>query len=132
MAGLQADPAFRAVLRDMAGRWVERYEALETPSQVELYSLAVALYRAVQRADEYGRIVMLECMALGFGVSKDVGFYFDTSATDDLRVYVDARIPGLTATGRIAARISSPRPPQFWRRTAVDDRSRRRRGLISP
>lgn len=27
------------------------------------------MYRAVRRADEYGRIVMLECMALGFGVA---------------------------------------------------------------
>ena len=34
-----------------------------------MIGVAVALYRAVQRADEYGRIVMLECMALGFGVS---------------------------------------------------------------
>jgi len=36
---------------------------------VPMIGVAVALYRAVQRADEYGRIVMLECMALGFGVS---------------------------------------------------------------
>ncbi len=34
-----------------------------------MVGVAVALYRAVQRADEYGRIVMLECMALGFGVA---------------------------------------------------------------
>jgi hypothetical protein len=34
-----------------------------------MIGIAVALYRAVQRADEYGRIVMLECMALGFGAS---------------------------------------------------------------
>ncbi len=34
-----------------------------------MIGVAVALYRAVQRADEYGRIVMLECMALGFGVA---------------------------------------------------------------
>lgn len=34
-----------------------------------MIGVAVALYRAVQRADEYGRIVMLECMALGFGAS---------------------------------------------------------------
>jgi hypothetical protein len=34
-----------------------------------MIGVAVALYRAVQRADEYGRIVMLECMALGFGTS---------------------------------------------------------------
>lgn len=34
-----------------------------------MIGIAVALYRAVQRADEYGRIVMLECMALGFGTS---------------------------------------------------------------
>ena len=33
-----------------------------------MIGIAVALYRAVQRADEYGRIVMLECMALGFGL----------------------------------------------------------------
>lgn len=37
-----------------------------------LIGVAVALYRATQRADEYGRIVMLECMALGFGVSMIV------------------------------------------------------------
>ena len=34
-----------------------------------MIGVAVALYRATQRADEYGRIVMLECMALGFGAS---------------------------------------------------------------
>ncbi len=34
-----------------------------------MIGVAVALYRAVRRADEYGRIVMLECMALGFGAS---------------------------------------------------------------
>lgn len=34
-----------------------------------MIGVAFALYRAVQRADEYGRIVMLECMALGFGAS---------------------------------------------------------------
>ena len=34
-----------------------------------MIGIAVALYRAVQRADEYGRIVMLECMSLGFGAS---------------------------------------------------------------
>ncbi|MEZ5376843.1 MAG: hypothetical protein R2733_10065 [Acidimicrobiales bacterium] len=34
-----------------------------------MVGVAVALYRATQRADEYGRIVMLESMALGFGVS---------------------------------------------------------------
>jgi hypothetical protein len=34
-----------------------------------MIGIAIALYRAVQRADEYGRIVMLECMALGFGTS---------------------------------------------------------------
>lgn len=34
-----------------------------------MIGVAVALYRAVQRSDEYGRIVMLECMAFGFGVS---------------------------------------------------------------
>jgi hypothetical protein len=34
-----------------------------------MIGIAVALFRAVQRADEYGRIVMLECMALGFGAS---------------------------------------------------------------
>lgn len=39
---------------------------------VPMIGVAVALYRAVQRADEYGRIVMLECMALGFGVSMIV------------------------------------------------------------
>lgn len=37
-----------------------------------MIGVAVALYRAVQRADEYGRVVMLECMALGFGVSMVV------------------------------------------------------------
>lgn len=37
-----------------------------------MIGVAVALYRATQRADEYGRIVMLECMALGFGVSMIV------------------------------------------------------------
>lgn len=37
-----------------------------------MIGVAVALFRAVQRADEYGRIVMLECMALGFGVSMIV------------------------------------------------------------
>lgn len=50
----------------------------ETTSRARLWVLlpvlpmigvAVALYRATQRADEYGRIVMLECMALGFAVS---------------------------------------------------------------
>ena len=30
-----------------------------------MIGVAFALYRATQRADEYGRIVMLECMALG-------------------------------------------------------------------
>lgn len=39
---------------------------------VPMVGVAVALYRAVQRADEYGRIVMLECMALGFGASMIV------------------------------------------------------------
>jgi hypothetical protein len=34
-----------------------------------MIGIAVALFRAVRRADEYGRIVMLECMALGFGAS---------------------------------------------------------------
>ncbi len=37
-----------------------------------MIGVAFALYRATQRADEYGRIVMLECMALGFGVSMIV------------------------------------------------------------
>ena len=36
---------------------------------IPMIGVAFALYRAVQRADEYGRIVMLECMALGFGAS---------------------------------------------------------------
>ncbi|MCB0980289.1 MAG: hypothetical protein H6513_09290 [Acidimicrobiaceae bacterium] len=34
-----------------------------------MIGVAVALYRAVQRADEYGRVVLLECMALGFGAA---------------------------------------------------------------
>ena len=34
-----------------------------------MIGVAIALYRAVQRADEYGRIMMLECMALGFGAA---------------------------------------------------------------
>lgn len=34
-----------------------------------MIGIAFALYRAVQRSDEYGRIVMLECLALGFGAS---------------------------------------------------------------
>lgn len=50
-----------------------------------LIGVAVALYRAVQRADEYGRIVMLECMALGFGaamiVSVALGFLAGVGAT---------------------------------------------------
>lgn len=37
-----------------------------------MIGVAVALFRAVQRADEYGRIVMLECMALGFGAAMIV------------------------------------------------------------
>jgi hypothetical protein len=37
-----------------------------------MIGVAVALYRAVQRADEYGHILMLECMALGFGASMIV------------------------------------------------------------
>lgn len=36
---------------------------------IPMIGVAFALYRAVQRADEYGRIVMLECMALGFGAA---------------------------------------------------------------
>lgn len=39
-----------------------------------MIGVAIALYRAVQRADEYGRIVMLECMALGFGAAMIVSF----------------------------------------------------------
>lgn len=50
-----------------------------------MIGIAVALYRAVQRADEYGRIVMLECMALGFGVAMIVamglGFLGGVGAT---------------------------------------------------
>ena len=34
-----------------------------------MIGVAVAVYRAVQRTDEYGRIVMLESMALGFGAA---------------------------------------------------------------
>lgn len=41
-----------------------------------MIGVAVALYRAVQRADEYGRMVMLECMAIGFGVSMIVAMAF--------------------------------------------------------
>ncbi|MEQ8839541.1 MAG: hypothetical protein RIB98_01055 [Acidimicrobiales bacterium] len=41
---------------------------------VPMIGVAVALFRAVQRADEYGRIVMLECMALGFGVAMIAAF----------------------------------------------------------
>lgn len=37
-----------------------------------MIGVAIALYRAVQRADEYGRVVMLECMAIGFGVAMIV------------------------------------------------------------
>ncbi|MDY7102940.1 MAG: hypothetical protein S0880_17300 [Actinomycetota bacterium] len=47
---------------------------------VPMVGVAVALYRAVQRADEYGRIVMLECMALGFGVSMIVAMALGFSA----------------------------------------------------
>lgn len=39
-----------------------------------MLGVAFALYRAVQRADEYGRIVMLECMALGFGAAMIASF----------------------------------------------------------
>ena len=39
---LRRDPRFRALLRDMAGRWIERIGPLERPSQSELYSLAIA------------------------------------------------------------------------------------------
>ena len=52
---------------------------------IPMIGIAVALYRAVQRADEYGRIVMLECMALGFGVAMVVamslGFLAGVGAT---------------------------------------------------
>jgi len=34
---------------------------------VPLVAVAVAIYRSVQRADEYGRLIQLESMALGFG-----------------------------------------------------------------
>jgi hypothetical protein len=41
-APLQGDPAFDAVIADMAGRWVERLGALPDPAQSELLSLGVA------------------------------------------------------------------------------------------
>ncbi|MCO5319388.1 MAG: hypothetical protein M9942_13240 [Microthrixaceae bacterium] len=53
-----------AVDADTSGAWL--WVLLPV---LPMIGVAVALYRAVQRADEYGRIVMLECMALGFGVA---------------------------------------------------------------
>lgn len=41
-APLQGDPAFDAVISDMAGRWVTRLAAVPEPAQAELLSLAVA------------------------------------------------------------------------------------------
>lgn len=34
-----------------------------------MIGVPVALYRAVQRPDKYGRMIMLGCMTLGFGVA---------------------------------------------------------------
>ncbi len=42
LAPLASEPPVRRVLRDMAGRWVERYQGQEGLSQAELYSLGVA------------------------------------------------------------------------------------------
>jgi len=41
-SSLQGDPAFDAVVADMAGRWITRLGALQAPSQSELLSLAIA------------------------------------------------------------------------------------------
>ena len=37
-----------------------------------------------------------------FGVDRDAGFYFDTAAANELKIEVDARVPDLNATGRLA------------------------------
>jgi hypothetical protein len=39
---LHGDPAFDAVIADMAGRWITRLGVLQAPSQSELLSLAIA------------------------------------------------------------------------------------------
>jgi hypothetical protein len=39
---------------------------------------------------------------LGLGVSRASGFYFDTSALDELKVDLEVTAPGLSATGRLA------------------------------
>ena len=39
---------------------------------------------------------------VGFGISRDYGFYFDTSTEDELTIGLEARIPGLHAEGQLA------------------------------
>jgi len=40
---------------------------------------------------------------LGLGMSRSDGFYFDTSAADELKVDIEVTTPGLSATGRLAS-----------------------------
>ena len=40
-------------------------------------------------------------LALGFGVSRSEGFFFDTSLTDELKANITATIPGSELSGGI-------------------------------
>ncbi|MGB5756809.1 MAG: hypothetical protein WBM50_07845 [Acidimicrobiales bacterium] len=78
----QRDSYLREFIPAIVGFWILLAIVLNTVDEntsgarlwillpvLPMIGVAVALYRAVQRADEYGRIVMLECMALGFGAA---------------------------------------------------------------
>lgn len=47
------------------------------------------------------RVVLTWSFALGFGVRRGEGFYFDTSRVDEMFVEIKASLPGLDATGSL-------------------------------
>jgi hypothetical protein len=57
LAGLQGDPRFQALVREIAGWWVAQLSTLDDPTQLELRTLAVA---HLARGDRAAAIVALE------------------------------------------------------------------------
>ncbi len=64
-------------------------------------------------------------LKFGFGLNKEDGFYFITSANPELQIYFDARIPGLSAAGQLLFLqldvMDNPEDPSFFNGRFVVD-----------
>jgi hypothetical protein len=65
---IRSDPRFRALVRDLAGWWLEHYDRIESPTQLELRVRAIA---HLARGEQREAIVALEAALVRGGPIDD-------------------------------------------------------------